>query len=250
MRASTTDRNQSTKLLWDWIWPSLFLLDVPFAVFFVVLPNPTFVKFLIATALFLIHLLIAYWVRYRQQLVYLWLLFIGMLFVNLTCFTSGFAFDACFRLRWPQDAAIASLFLIPLIAVALVTWQYYTPGMKEPLEADCRTGRFDLQRGTFSLLIPPTFYEFKTPLLRKATAILLPASGILIAISAASGVHSGEKILVGKDLWSGVLSMVLAILFVFAATCTYYTYTWIRRWEKSTGRTMWIKGFEPSARSS
>ena len=33
-------------------------------------------------------------------------------------------------------------------------------------------------------------------------------------------------------------------------TCAFYTYRWIRRWEKSTGRTMWIKGFEPGSDST
>jgi hypothetical protein len=86
---------------------------------------------------------------------------------------------------------------------------------------------------------------FKNPLLRKATATLLPYSGILIAVSAASGVRGGSKFLSGRDLGGGTLFLFLAAMFIATATCATYTYLWIRRWEKETGRTMWIKGFEP-----
>jgi hypothetical protein len=46
-------------------------------------------------------------------------------------------------------------------------------------------------------------------------------------------------------LGGGTLFLFLAAMFIATATCTLYTYLWIRRWEKETGRTMWIKGFEP-----
>jgi hypothetical protein len=51
--------------------------------------------------------------------------------------------------------------------------------------------------------------------------------------------------LIGRDLGLGGLSLLIAVIFVATMTCIFYTYLWIRRWEKQTGRTMWIKGFEP-----
>ena len=250
MKKPQTDREQSAALMWDWIWPAFVLLEGPFALFFIVLPNPNFPKALLAIALLGVHLVLVYNVRYRRQLARLWSLFGTMTFLNMACFIAGYAIVACFRFRWPRDLGYVLLFMGGVAGIAYWTWRYYTPLMKELLEADCRTGRFDLDRGTFSLLIPPSLYEFKTKVLRKATAILLPYSGVFIAIAAASGVHGGRKLLVGRDLGSGALSLFLAVMCVFAMTCAFYTYRWIRRWEKATGRTMWIKGFEPGLKAS
>ena len=218
-----------------------------FAICFVVLPRPTSFKVILAGGLLLARFLVIYRIRYYRQFARLWFLSGAMWFLNVTCYTTGLAIDACFRFRWPQDIGYTAFIFGGLIGTAYLTWRYYTPVMKPLLEADCHTGRFALDSGTFSLLVPPTFYEFKTPLLRKAAAILLPSSGALIAISAASGVHGGRKLLEGRDLGFGALSLFLAAGFVFAVTCAFYTYRWIRRWEQQTSRTMWIKGFEPQA---
>jgi hypothetical protein len=45
----------------------------------------------------------------------------------------------------------------------------------------------------------------------------------------------------------GWLWLSIAAISVATATAAFYTYRFIRRWEKSTGRTMWIEGFEPTS---
>ena len=246
MKKPQTDRKQALTLMRGWIW-GCFIIEVLFAVAFVVLPNPNLAKVLFAAALLLTHLLLLYHVRYHRQFARFWFLFLAMWFLNLGCFTAGLAMDTGFHFRWPQYGGYGFLLLGGLAGTAYLTWRYYTPILKELYTVDSQTGRFDLEKGTFSLSIPPTLYEYKTPILRKATAILLPYSGVFIAIAAASGVHGGGKLLTGRDLGSGASSLFLAVVCVGTMTCTFYTYRWIRRWEKATGRTMWIKGFEPTS---
>ena len=238
-RRSHTDQRKSAVLMWDWIWPAFVLLDLPFGACFIILPNPTLTKLLIATTLILIHLGIAYWVRYQRQLARIWQLFGAMTFFNLASFTVGLAIHAYFRFHQPSDIGqILLIIATALVGVAYLTWRYYTPHMKPLLEADCQTGRFDLEQGTFSLFVPPSLFESQNLFLRKMTAILVILSGFLIAISAASGVHGGH------DGGLGALSLFIAAMSIFTVTCSLYTYYWIRQWEEHTGRTMWIKGFE------
>lgn len=250
MKKPQSDREQSAALMWDWIWPFILLGNPIFGAVFIILPDPNWTKFLIAATLILAQLILAYRMRYQRQLARLFFFFGVMWFLNMAFFAAGFGMLTCLRFRWPQDAGYGLLVLGSLAGVAYLTWRYYTPVMKELHERDTHTGRFDLEQGTYSLAIPPTFYEYKTPLLRKAMGILLPYSGVLIAISAASGVRGGSKLLHGRDVGSGVLFLVMATIFVGVATCGLYTYRWIRRWEKATGRTMWIKGFEPGSKAS
>ncbi len=248
MKESLSHRECSGRLIGNWIWPTILLGDLPFATFFVILPNPSFNKLLFAATLLFIHFIMAYQLRYQSQSAHLWAIFLAMWGINIACYTIGLTFNAYFRWRWPQDASYILLIVATSVLTAYMTWRYYTPLMKLLLEADCRTGRFDLERGTFSLAIPPTFYEFKTPLMRRAMTILLPASGTLTAIAAASGVRSGDNLLHGKDIGVASLFLIGGVLAIITTTCALYTYRWIRRWEKTTGRTMWIKGFEPQSR--
>jgi hypothetical protein len=244
MKKSQADRIQVIKIMNGWLWP-FTLLAALFAIGFVIMLDISLLRGIIAMGLLGIQSYLAYGIRYRDHLARKWFLFILMAFLNLTFFTIPFAICVGFRLQWFEDGIAIIMLLIGLIGVVGLTWCYYTPLMKGLLEKDCTTKRFDLEKGTFSLLMPPSFYEFKTPLLRKAMEILLPYSGILIAISAASGVHGGRNLLMGRDIGTGILFLLMAVFFIAAATCTLYTYLWIRRWEKQTGCTMWIKGFEP-----
>lgn len=251
MEKHRTDRAQAVKLVWDWIWPALSIQAL-FAAFFAVSPeasswpsllSPTRVS--LATFLLLVGAHLAYRMRYQRQLARLFFLFGVTWLLNTVFFAAGFAFLTCFLFRWPQDIGYGLLVLGGLVGVAYLTWRYYAPLLRELHERDTHTGRFDLEKGTFSLAIPPSLYEFRTPLLRKVMAILLPYSGVLVAISAASGIRGGSNLLTGRDVGTGVLFLFLASAFVVVMICGLYTYRWIRRWEKATGRTMWIKGFEP-----
>lgn len=238
--------------MWDWVWP-LSLGEAVFGLAFVLLPDPTTVKASFALGFLVLHGAVAYWVMRVRQVAWLWFVWTALCALNTSLYTAGLAVLTGFRLRPllnPEDFGIASLIAVGLVVVACLTWRYYTPLMQELHAADCRTGRFDLDRGAYSLAVLPNFYEFKTPLLRRASVILVSSSGVLTAIAAASSVHGGERLLRGRDLGAGALFLFIAVTMVALMTCAFYTYRWIRCWEKSTGRTMWIKGFEPGADSA
>ena len=251
-RSLTVELNRDRTLLWEWTLP-LYLGEVLFGIFFVMFPNPSVFKAVLTALLLFMHGAMGYWRLKVRQVASGWFLW-GMLWaLSMGCYSAGLAILTSFRLQPLSrlaDFGVGCLIVVGLAGVAYLSWRYYTPPISKLLEADTDTGRFDLERGTFSLAVPPSLYEFKRPILRKASAILVGSSGTLIAISAASGVHGGRQMLMGKDLSAGALELVLAVIFVMIVPASFYTYRWIRRWEKQTGRTMWIKGFEPGSNSA
>ena len=234
---SQTIRDQVIRLMmWGWIWP-LFFIEGLFAFFFVIAFQPYFLKLVVAGTLISVEMYLAYNIRYRWQLARLWFLHYLMGGFNLIFFTLGIAVLWGFRLRLPEDSLKLIAILFGLVAVGALTKRYYIPGLQPLLEADTRTGRFDLEKGTYSLRVLPNFYESKIPLLNKPFQVGLIA---FIAIEVtAQFLH--------KDIWGGMLFLIITALCVGGLVGIFHTYRFIRRWEKQTGRTMWIEGFEPGA---
>ncbi len=252
-RVVTLPRTEQQRVLSDlrgWVW-GLCIPVTLLALGFMILPDPTVVKTCITICLVSLQLVVGYVLLQKStKQARLWLLYSAIWDVNMIIFTSGIAALVGFKLqRLPSLLTFWMLVVGACSLIFILMWKYYTPALGEYLHTDTQTGRFDLQEGMFSLLIPPASLSSmpKNPILKKIVAIIVPSTSIFIALGAVYGVQLGKSSWQWKDVLFGVLAVTTGGILTTALTCIFYTYRFIHRWEKSTGRTMWIKGFEPGS---
>lgn len=224
--------------MWDWLWPAL-LGEVIFAANMHLALSGCGSR--LVGLIFLSQALLLYRLH-RTAAARLWFLAAGAIFSGMAFFMAGWGLASGWYWAWPAQAPAFFFLLAVFGAAGGITWWRYTPLMQMLLEADCKTGRFNLREGIFRLTVLPSFYEFKTPVLRGAAELLLPFSGLLIAVAMALSVPSDQPLArgVGRVLFGG-FSLVLASLFVIVAVCAFYTHRWILHWERQEGKTMRVR---------
>jgi hypothetical protein len=134
---------------------------------------------------------------------------------------------------------ITGLYLSLFIS-CLFSWRWgasiYNPEtMKEVLASK----RIDTEKGTYSPFTVP-FGVFKTKSSQK-WLVLANTSGplfitIAVVVAGVLGRHTPNL----ARLWGGLCGYVGVALFVGAIRAGLGEYSWIRRWEKETGRKMYI----------
>jgi len=78
--------------------------------------------------------------------------------------------------------------------------------------------------------------------------MIAAANGVIFALLGGNmGMRMNQSEFRYKELVFDLLIYLLAVLLFFEVVSSFYTYRFIRRWEQQTGRTMWLKGFEPQA---
>lgn len=182
----------------------------------------------------------AYTTRVARQ----YYLLVGLVsfFSSLALLLSSLALLACHLLRY-------DLWVIVLVCGYMVNClgigKLYRPIWDQTFSVDQDSGRIDLVSGTMCPIIPQTTFHFRNPILERIS-IIAAANGILAAsLGGIVGMRMQQSPFKHKEIILGLLIYLLAVLLLFVVMSNLYTYRFIRRWEKQTGRTMWIKGFEP-----
>ncbi len=115
----------------------------------------------------------------------------------------------------------------------------------QTLPVDQHSGRINVLEGTFCPMIPQAVFQFRNRLVARVVAVI-GANGVILAVIGANvGMRMQQGAFTHKELVFNAVAYLLGVLILFAVTSCLYTYRFIRRWERQTGRTMWIKGFEP-----
>ena len=181
-----------------------------------------------------------------KQIARLWFLAGMMGFLNC-----GIFFLIGAKLETLQFIPIAWLVgTVSIIVGVSFLWSLaYTASIWPDLvKRDLAIGRFNLERGFFDPATISLDFPYKSIFMRKTApivALLLPTFSILGAVI---GVELTRPNRLSLSLWGSAFNLIGVCSCSYVVAFTFYTYLWIRRWEKQTGRTMWIKGFEPTVR--
>lgn len=118
------------------------------------------------------------------------------------------------------------------------------------LKRDVAIGRFNLERGTFDLTAISLEFPYKSQFMRKIAPTIVVLLPVFPVLGAVIGVELTRPERLGShELWVGACYLLVTLGMSYGLAHLFYTYRWIRRWERQTGRTMWIKGFEPKTQS-
>ena len=232
-----------------WIWGCLGLAVGPLSIFFWILPNPTVLKSIVTWLLLGSQTILGYQV-FQNPKARLWWLYMTLCCFNMMIFCIGLAL-AEFKLQLPLLLSSWLVMTIVVCALFAVQWRLYTPIVTQHLQQDTQTGRFDLQTGTFDFMVPPSSMsvQYRSEFMRRVAAIVISSSSTLVILAAIWGRELNRMHSPWRDLIAGGLFLGFAIFLASRVVVPLYIYRWIRRWEKATSRTMWIKGFEPGAES-
>ena len=119
-------------------------------------------------------------------------------------------------------------------------WRFSKTYMEKAIEGIKQHGRYDFQQGIFwpFVMIPP-----ETKFGQWLVAIGPILGGLAIYLGFYFRVTHADI----EKLVTGIMGYAVGFVFLFAASCAYYELQFIRRWEKETGRIMYVAGFGPTA---
>jgi len=138
-----------------------------------------------------------------------------------------------------NPSLIGALYLL-LATSSFFSWRWgagiYNPGtMKEVLASK----RIDIERGTYSPFTFP-FGILKTKGSKKWFVIANTSGPLFIAVAVVIAGVLGRRAPGIGDLWVGICGYVSIVLLIGCIRASLGEYSWIRRWEKETGRKMYI----------
>jgi hypothetical protein len=107
-------------------------------------------------------------------------------------------------------------------------------------DAVLKSKRIDIEAGTYSpYLFPDDLFEAGWA--RSAVALSATAGGIFIGLGVYLGHVVSTRSVDGELLLGAAVGYLLVILSVTVISAIYHEWLWIRKWEKKTGRKMYIK---------
>ena len=110
---------------------------------------------------------------------------------------------------------------------------------KETLEDNIASGKFDLSKGLFSFSISPKMLDYKNPRQKRIATFLMMNLGVIAFIGPIIGFYVNRSPNTNfKDLCASIGCYLMAMVFGWAVSGSFYNYRWIRSWEKGSGKEM------------
>jgi len=132
-----------------------------------------------------------------------------------------------------------SLMLIGAVLNFYLSFLGFGNVFKETLEDNIASGKFDLSKGLFAFSISPKMLDYKNPKQKKIAVYLMMNLGIITFIGPIVGFYVNQSPNVNfKDVCGGIGCYLMAMVFGWAVSGSFYNYRWIRTWEKESGKEM------------
>jgi hypothetical protein len=130
--------------------------------------------------------------------------------------------------------------IISLLISAMAFWRFGSDCFNAiAMQCVLASKRIDVERGTYSPYIFPVGI-LKTKNSKYLFTITNAGGPFIISLTLIFGHWLGVYHPKAENLWAAICSYVLVLLCVYAFRAGLGEYGWIRRWEKETGRTMYI----------
>ena len=155
--------------------------------------------------------------------------------LSVITFALGFIFLLQLRNLYFLTATLGLLFLF-----SILSWRQgagcFTQEMMQHVLA---SKRIDVEKGTYSPFVFP-FGILTTKSSMRWFVIANTAGPLVISLTLLFSHWLGKYSPKAENLWTALCAYVGVILFVYTIRTALGEYSWIRRWEKETGRKMYI----------
>lgn len=135
---------------------------------------------------------------------------------------------------------IATALLVVILIPSIFSWRWGAERFNaETMEHVLASKRIDIEKGVYSPFTFP-FGLLQTKGSKRWFVIASTSGPLLISLTLIFGHSLGKYSPEGANLWTSACGYVGVLLSVYALRCALGEYAWIRRWEKETGRKMYI----------